>query len=156
MPPPVTRAETAEPAVGRGESATPYVSRVDVAEPPVRRVPLDTAFRADAAQPIAPPEAPAALNAYGYLSTSAALPELAQLAAAVRAPAPLVWLRVRRGQRLEATLRPDGLIQLADGALFADPDLAAARAAQAEGLVDGWRMWRLGDGGLTLAEVTGR
>ncbi len=57
---------------------------------------------------------------------------------------------------IEATLRPDGLIQLADGALFADPDLAAARAAHSEGAVDGWRTWRLGDGGLTLAEVTGR
>ncbi|HEY0118173.1 MAG TPA: hypothetical protein VGC04_05275 [Cellulomonas sp.] len=93
---------------------------------------------------------------FGYVATSAALPELAQLAAAVRAPAPLVWLRVRRAQRLEATLRPDGLIQLADGSLFADPDLAACRAARSEGAVDGWRMWRLGDGGLTLAEVTGR
>jgi hypothetical protein len=64
-------------------------------------------------------------------------------------------VRVRRGQRLEATLRPDGLIQLADGSLFADPDLAAARAARSEGVVDGWRTWRLGDGGLTLTEVTG-
>lgn len=105
----------------------------------------------------APAVSPVALpGTFGYLTTSAALPELVQLAAAVRAPAPLVWLRVRRGQRLEATLRPDGLIQLADGALFADPDLAAARAAHSEGAVDGWRMWRLGDGGLTLAEVTGR
>lgn len=105
----------------------------------------------------APAVSPVALpGTFGYLTTSAALPELVQLAAAVRAPAPLVWLRVRRGQRLEATLRPDGLIQLADGALFADPDLAAARAAHSEGAVDGWRMWRLGDGGLTLAEVAGR
>ena len=101
----------------------------------------------------APEPAPAG---FGFVTTSAALPELAQLAAAVRAPAPLVWVRVRRGQRLEATLRPDGLIQLADGSLFADPDLAAVRAAHSEGAVDGWRMWRLGDGGLTLAEVTGR
>ncbi len=104
---------------------------------------------APAAAPAAPPAG------FGFITTSAALPELAQLAAAVRAPAALVWVRVRRNQRLEATLRPDGLIQLADGSLFADPDLAAARAANSEGAVDGWRTWRLGDGGLTLAEVTG-
>ena len=97
-----------------------------------------------------------AVPGFGYVATSAALPELAQLAAAVRAPAPLVWVRVRRGQRLEATLRLDGLIQLADGSLFADPDLAAAHAARSEGAMDGWRVWRLGDGGLSLAEVTGR
>jgi hypothetical protein len=108
--------------------------------------------------PLATPPFPGPEASRGFdpSTTSAALPELARLAAAVRAPALLVWLRVRRGQRLEATLRPDGLIQLADGALFADPDLAAARAARSEGMVDGWRTWRLGDGGLTLAEVTGR
>lgn len=111
---------------------------------------------ADAPYLAAPGAASSSAAGFGYLATSAALPELAQLAAALRAPAPLVWVRVRRGQRLEATLRPDGLIQLADGALFADPDLAAARAAHSEGAVDGWRAWRLGDGGLTLAEVTGR
>jgi len=112
--------------------------------------------QADAPYLAAPAAAASSAAGFGYLATSAALPELVQLAAALRAPAPLVWVRVRRGQRLEATLRPDGLIQLADGALFADPDLAAARAAHSEGAVDGWRTWRLGDGGLTLAEVTGR
>ena len=108
--------------------------------------------------PPAPPAAePApAPSGFGFVTTSAALPELARLATAVRAPVAIVWLRERRGQRLEATLRPDGLIQLADGSLFADPDLAAARAATSEGLVDGWRTWPLGDGGPTLAEVTGR
>jgi hypothetical protein len=90
------------------------------------------------------------------VSTEGPLRELAALAAAVRAPAMLVWVRERRGQRLEATLRTDGMIQLPDGAVFADPDVAAARAVNAEGLVDGWRAWRLGDGGPTLAEVTGR
>lgn len=108
------------------------------------------------AQPLDEPVPAPSSSGYGFVTTSAALPELAQLAAAVRAPAALVWLRVRRGQRLEATLRPDGLIQLVDGSLYADPDLAAARAANSEGAVDGWRTWRLGDGGPTLAEVTGR
>lgn len=90
------------------------------------------------------------------VSSRAALPELVALAAVVRAPVALVWVRERRGQRLEATLRPDGLIQLPDGSMFADPDLAAACAAQSEGAVDGWRTWRLGDGGPTLAETLGR
>jgi len=88
--------------------------------------------------------------------TGSALRELVALAAAVRAPALLVWTRERRGQRLEATLRPDGLIQLADGAVFSDPDVAATRAVQSENIVDGWRAWHLGDGGPSLAEVTGR
>lgn len=84
------------------------------------------------------------------------LPELTSLAAAVRAPAQLVWVRERRGQRLEATLRADGLIQLGDGSIYADPDLAATSAARSEALADGWRTWRLGDGGPSLAEVVGR
>ncbi len=86
----------------------------------------------------------------------AAVRELIALAAAVRAPALLVWVRERRGQRIEATLRPDGLIQLPDGAVFSDPDVAATRAVQSESIVDGWRAWHLGDGGPSLAEVTGR
>lgn len=92
----------------------------------------------------------------GTVGTGSALRELVALAAAVRAPALLVWVRERRGQRLEATLRPDGLIQLPDGAVFSDPDAAATRAVQSENIVDGWRAWHLGDGGPSLAEVTGR
>jgi hypothetical protein len=147
-------------ASSRPESAGPSLPARAPAPPLVARSQPAGGTSAEGASPFlgaAPAVSPVSLpGSFGYLTTSAALPELVQLAAAVRAPAPLVWLRVRRGQRLEATLRPDGLIQLADGALFADPDLAAARAAQSEGAVDGWRMWRLGDGGLTLAEVTGR
>ena len=67
----------------------------------------------------------------------------------------LVWVRERRGQRFEAMLRADGLIQLPDGSVFADPDSAAARAAGADGQVDGWRAWHLGAGGPSLAEAAG-
>jgi hypothetical protein len=83
------------------------------------------------------------------------LPELAALAAAGAGPAELVWLRVRRGQRLVATLRADGLIELPDGAVHADPDAAATAAADLESLADGWRTWRFGDHGPTLREAVG-
>jgi hypothetical protein len=84
-----------------------------------------------------------------------ALPELAMLAKSRRAITTLVWVRERRGQRLVAVLRADGLIELPTGELFADPDKAASAAVGAENLVDGWRAWRLGEGGPTLAEATG-
>ncbi|MFI2755104.1 hypothetical protein ACGIF2_16870 [Cellulomonas sp. P22] len=82
-------------------------------------------------------------------------PALSALSASRGTIATLVWFRARRGQRLVATLRTDGLIELPDGRLHADPDDAAADAANAEGTVDGWRSWRLGDAGPTLAEATG-
>ncbi|GAA3794375.1 restriction system modified-DNA reader domain-containing protein [Cellulomonas soli] len=82
-------------------------------------------------------------------------PELTMLAKSRRAVTTLVWLRERRGQRLQALLRSDGLIELPDGAVYADPSEAAAAAVGSESAVDGWRSWRLGDGGPTLAEATG-
>jgi hypothetical protein len=85
-----------------------------------------------------------------------ALPDLAVLAKSRRAVTLLVWARERRGQRFEAMLRGDGLLQLPDGAVFADPDDAAAHAAGGDRLVDGWRAWRLGEGGPTLAQAAGR
>lgn len=84
-----------------------------------------------------------------------ALPELATLAKSRRAITTLVWVRARRGQRLVAMLRTDGLLELPTGELFADPDDAASAAVSAENPVDGWRAWRLGEGGPTLAEATG-
>lgn len=81
-------------------------------------------------------------------------PELAMLAKRRRAVTTLVWARERRGQRFTAVLLPDGLIELPDGSTVADPDEAATRVAGVEA-VDGWRAWRLGDGGPTLAEATG-
>ncbi|GEK22510.1 hypothetical protein [Cellulomonas xylanilytica] len=83
------------------------------------------------------------------------LPELATLAKSRRAITTLVWVRERRGQRLLAMLRTDGLIELPTGELHADPDDAASAAVSAENPVDGWRAWRLGEGGPTLAEATG-
>lgn len=82
-------------------------------------------------------------------------PELATLAKRRRAVTTLVWVRERRGQRFEALLRPDGLVELDDGAVHADPDAAAAAVIGVDYPVDGWRAWRLGDGGPTLAEATG-
>lgn len=84
-----------------------------------------------------------------------AIPALAALVRGRGAVATLVWFRERRGQRLHATLRQDGLIELPDGRVHANPNEAAAEAANTEGTVDGWRAWRLGDGGPTLAEAAG-
>lgn len=81
-------------------------------------------------------------------------PELAMLAKRRRAVTTLVWARERRGQRFTAMLRSDGMIELPDGTVLSDPDVAAATASGVEG-VDGWRAWRLGDGGPTLSEATG-
>lgn len=78
---------------------------------------------------------------------------LAALAGELATATTLVWSRQRRGQRFVATLRVDGLIQLPDGAVFADPDEAAAAAAASEYPVDGWRMWRVGDDGPALADL---
>ncbi len=79
-------------------------------------------------------------------------PVLAAFAAG-RPATELVWVRARRGQRFEATLRPDGLIELRDGRVLADPDEAATEVAHLEGGADGWRAWRLGDDGPSLADL---
>lgn len=81
-------------------------------------------------------------------------PELAMLAKRRRAVTTLVWARERRGQRFTAILRSDGMIELPDGTVVPDPDVAASEVSGVDG-VDGWRAWRLGDGGPTLAEATG-
>jgi hypothetical protein len=83
------------------------------------------------------------------------LPELEALAAAERRDLELVWHRVRRNQRLVATLRVDGLIELADGSVHADPSSAATAAADLERPADGWRVWRFGEDGPTLGEAVG-
>lgn len=80
---------------------------------------------------------------------------LMALAASRRAVTPLVWRRERRGQRLVAQLRVDGLLELPDGRVYGDPCQAAAAAAEVEHAPDGWRAWRLGDGGPTLAQAAG-
>ncbi|GEL95265.1 hypothetical protein [Cellulomonas composti] len=80
-------------------------------------------------------------------------PALATLAHQRRVLTTLVWFRERRGQRVIATLRHDGLVELADGRVFTDPGHAAAAAVDAPHEIDGWRTWRIGDGGPTLAEA---
>lgn len=80
-------------------------------------------------------------------------PLLAAFGAELATTTTLVWSRGRRGQRLVAMLRRDGLIQLPDGAVFAEPDAAAAAAARSDYPIDGWQVWRIGDGGPTLADV---
>ena len=82
-------------------------------------------------------------------------PQLATLAKQRRAMTTLVWFRERRNQRVLAMLRNDGLIQLTAGQVFADPSHAAAAAIGTDNVIDGWRAWRLGDGGPTLGEATG-
>lgn len=88
-------------------------------------------------------------------ATPAIVPDrvLAALAGELATATTLVWSRQRRNQRFVATLRPDGLIQLPDGAVFADPDAAAAAVASSEYAVDGWHLWRVGDGGPALADL---
>ncbi|HEY8721755.1 hypothetical protein [Pengzhenrongella sp.] len=78
---------------------------------------------------------------------------LAAFATALASATTLVWYRERRNQRLVATLRLDGLIQLPNGAVFADPDIAASAAAGSDTEIDGWSVWRVGDSGPTLADV---
>ncbi len=76
-------------------------------------------------------------------------PRLVALVAAL-GPVELVWFRERRGQRLTAQLRADGLIELPSGEIFGDPSTAAQIASHAALHVDGWGVWRLGDAGPTL------
>ena len=82
----------------------------------------------------------------------AAADDLARIAASLDADTVLTWVQLRRGVRHEATLTPDGLLRLTSGAAFDDPDLAAT-AASGRDDVDGWRVWRFGEGGPSLADA---
>ncbi|MDM7855343.1 restriction system modified-DNA reader domain-containing protein [Cellulomonas alba] len=126
------------PAPARAEPERPAAEQVRPAAEPA------------AAPPGAPPERSSTTGNDGL-----PVPELATLAKRRRAITTLVWYRERRDQRLVALLRQDGLIQLPDGRTYADPDLAAAAAAGSLARIDGWRSWRMGDGGPTLAEAAG-
>ncbi|GIG23035.1 hypothetical protein Cch01nite_37590 [Cellulomonas chitinilytica] len=134
----------ADDLVGPG-GPRPFVASPG-SEGPAATPPAGTGTRARVTDPKQPPTKPEGL---------VPLPELAALAKSRRAVTTLVWLRERRGQRFVATLRPDGLLQLSNGRIFADPDAAATSAADSESTLDGWRAWRLGDGGPTLAEASG-
>lgn len=130
---------------------------------PVTPEPAPVAYRLDVAREKDAVTAPTAVLDPADLDEPAAptpafdepLPELATLAKRRRVITTLVWVRERRGQRFEAMLRPDGFVELEDGEVFADPDEAAAAVIGVDYAVDGWRAWRLGDGGPTLAEAAG-
>lgn len=83
-------------------------------------------------------------------------PSLAGAASEMGEPTLLLWPRPHRGLVHTATLRTDGLIELADGSLYADPDEAAVVASDSTEWVDGWRSWRFATpDGPTLAEAFG-
>ncbi|WP_225755089.1 hypothetical protein [Actinotalea sp. Marseille-Q4924] len=69
-------------------------------------------------------------------------PRLTEIAARREGPTRLVWVRRRRGERYEAVLHPDGVVE-AHGKRFGDPDRAAAFASGGT-VVDGWAVWRAG------------
>lgn len=64
----------------------------------------------------------------------------------------LVWLQLRRGVRHEALLQESGVMVIADGREFRDPDAAACAVSGRED-VDGWRVWRFGEAGANLADA---
>ena len=65
-------------------------------------------------------------------------------------------MRERRNQRFEAKLRLDGVIVIAGGSEHVDPTEAAAVASGSLALLDGWRLWRVGEDGPTLADLRDR
>ena len=77
---------------------------------------------------------------------------LAAVASVVTTPAPLVWRSLRRGINHEAVLEAEGRIRLADGRVFTDPSLAANTVQHTQD-VDGWRVWRVGQGGPSLGSL---
>lgn len=96
---------------------------------------------------LAPPRDPAAV--VGPVDAA-----LSALASELDEPLPLVWLRHRRGERFEVVLHQDGSLHTEDGTRYADPTWAAS-AVSGGTASDGWRVWRVGDEGRTLAELRG-
>ncbi|TRW43139.1 hypothetical protein [Georgenia yuyongxinii] len=135
---------TASPAASASPAAPPAVPD------PAPAVPADAPAvhgGAEAEQEAAPYRSDAG---DGVVSDDAA--DLALIAETLGGDTALTWVQLRRGVRHEATLTSDGLVRLAGGAAFDDPDLAAA-AASGRDDVDGWRVWRFGDEGPSLAEA---
>lgn len=63
----------------------------------------------------------------------------------------LAWIQHRRGIAHDAVLTAGGTIRLPGGAEHSDPTAAAGAVSGRE--VDGWRVWRFGDGGPSLADA---
>ena len=77
---------------------------------------------------------------------------LALVARTLSAPLDLVWVRHRRGERLEVVLGLDGLLHAPDGVSYSDPD-AAVQALSGSASSNGWRVWRAGESGPSLDEL---
>ncbi|EYR63616.1 oxidoreductase [Actinotalea ferrariae CF5-4] len=79
-------------------------------------------------------------------------PRLVEIASRLDGPGRLVWVRRRRGERYDAVLHPDGVVETR-GRRFGDPDRAAAFASGGT-VVDGWSVWRVGhDDGPSLGDL---
>lgn len=137
----------------------PTVATVSVPRGVDLALPAPVLAALPAPRPAAPlPAAPAAPALTS--GTLAALPvpggavdaRLALVAGTLDAPLDLVWVRHRRGERLEVVLGLDGLLHAPDGARFADPD-AAVHALSGSSSSSGWRVWRAGDAGPCLDEL---
>ncbi|MCK6209738.1 hypothetical protein KZX45_04175 [Georgenia sp. EYE_87] len=80
------------------------------------------------------------------------LASLRDIAAMLDGETPLVWSQLRRGIRHDAVLTGDGAIRLPGGDTVADPDVAARKVSGRDD-VDGWRVWRFGEHGPSLADA---
>lgn len=63
----------------------------------------------------------------------------------------LAWIQHRRGIAHDAVLTAGGTVRLPGGAEHSDPTVAARAVSGRD--VDGWRVWRFGDGGPSLADA---
>ncbi|GEN80032.1 hypothetical protein AFE02nite_17660 [Actinotalea fermentans] len=80
-------------------------------------------------------------------------PVLVALADALEGPAPLVWCP-DGDVCFEATLRPDGFVELANGSRFGDVDAATRAISGVDGPLDSWQVWHVDSAtGPTLAEL---
>lgn len=132
-----------EPPVEASPEAAPATSQPAPANPASARVDAGASTLSDAVTPADP------------VDVHEPHPALAQLAEAASQPLPLVWVQLRKGLRHEAMIGTDGLIALDDGRLFSDPSEAAV-AASGRYAADGWRVWRIGEGGRTLEDAVAR
>ncbi|MHB1065040.1 MAG: restriction system modified-DNA reader domain-containing protein [Georgenia sp.] len=128
-----------------------------VAEASAPTTPVPTAGSSPAAGPaeVAEPAADDQLAATGPDLAPAITPardDIAMIAASLGADTPLLWAQLRKGIRHEATLTVDGTLRLADGTAHRDPDAAAA-AVSGRPDADGWRVWRFGESGPSLADA---
>ncbi|MCL3789974.1 MULTISPECIES: hypothetical protein [unclassified Actinomyces] len=152
---------TTRPASSR--ATAPAAPAAPGATAPMAAVPQAAPVPATA-QPVAAVEPPPVtgthrslapvLGAQHTVSAADAPAALTALARRLGKTSTLRWRSPRRGIDHTATLSRDGVITLADGRTFTDPSRAAA-AAQRTQDVDGWRVWRLGERGATLADMLG-